>query len=103
MEANLHGILNTEFHARFWHSIYSNQHFLLLSSQTDYEFYVQGDCGSGDLSNWQGPIRLTTPPTCGDNFGPYCYGAGSFTVFTAVASTPGDFITLNITAGETEV
>ena len=74
-----------------------------LSSQTDYDFYVQADCGSGDLSNWEGPISFSTPPTCGDNFGPYCYGAGAFTVFTAVASTPGDFITLNITAGETEV
>ena len=74
-----------------------------LSSGTDYEFYVQAVCGSGDLSNWEGPISFSTPPTCGDNFGPYCYGAGAFTVFTAVASTPGDFITLNITAGETEV
>ena len=55
------------------------------------------------MSNWEGPISFSTPPTCGDNFGPYCYGAGSFTVFTAVASTPGDFITLNIIAGETEV
>ena len=32
-----------------------------LSSQTDYDFYVQADCGSGDLSNWEGPISFSTP------------------------------------------
>ena len=74
-----------------------------LNSQTDYEFYVQADCGNGDLSFWQGPISFTTPPSCGDNFGPYCYGGGAYTVFTAVVSNPGDFISISITAGETEV
>ena len=67
------------------------------------DVYVQADCGNGDLSFWQGPISFTTPPTCGDNFGPYCYGAGAYTVFTAIAANPGDFINLNIIAGETEV
>ena len=74
-----------------------------LSSQTDYDFYVQADCGGGDLSNWQGPVSFSTPPACGDNFGPYCYGAGAYTVFTAVVNTPGDFISIDITAGETEI
>ena len=32
-----------------------------LSSQTDYEFYVQADCGSGDLSNWKVPLVFQLP------------------------------------------
>ncbi|SHI97628.1 Por secretion system C-terminal sorting domain-containing protein [Mesonia phycicola] len=32
-----------------------------LSSATDYEFYVQSDCGNGDLSSWSGPFSFTTP------------------------------------------
>ena len=54
---------------------------------------------------WVGPLTISTTfvqPGCGDNFGPYCYGANAYTVFTATA-TPGDFITVDITAGETEV
>ena len=31
-----------------------------LMATTDYEFYVQADCGGGDLSNWIGPISFTT-------------------------------------------
>ncbi|WP_274476462.1 fibronectin type III domain-containing protein, partial [Mangrovimonas aestuarii] len=31
-----------------------------LSPVTDYEFYVQSDCGSGDTSVWVGPFGFTT-------------------------------------------
>ena len=77
-----------------------------LTSSTDYEVYVQAVCSATDQSFWVGPLSISTPfvqPGCGDTFGPYCYGAGAFTVFTSVVTNPGDFITLNITAGETEV
>ncbi len=40
-----------------------------LTASTDYEFYVQADCGEGDISNWAGPEAFTTPdeiPTCSD-------------------------------------
>ena len=77
-----------------------------LTSSTDYEVYVQAVCSATDQSFWVGPLSISTPfvqPGCGDAFGPYCYGAGAFTVFTSVVTNPGDFITLNITAGETEV
>jgi len=77
-----------------------------LTPSTDYDVYVQAVCSATDQSFWVGPLAISTPfvqPGCGDNFGPYCYGAGSFTVFTSVVTNPGDFITLNITAGETEV
>ncbi|PIY03027.1 MAG: hypothetical protein COZ21_11115, partial [Bacteroidetes bacterium CG_4_10_14_3_um_filter_31_20] len=30
---------------------------------TDYDFYVQADCGPGDSSVWQGPYSFSTP-TC---------------------------------------
>ena len=77
-----------------------------LTPSTDYQVYVQAVCSATDQSYWVGPLSISTPfvqPGCGDTFGPYCYDVGAFTVFTSVVTTPGDFITLNITAGETEV
>jgi hypothetical protein len=39
----------------------SNPHSLSgLTASTAYEFYVQADCGSGDLSGWAGPFEFTT-------------------------------------------
>ena len=76
-----------------------------LTPSTDYDVYVQAVCSATDLSYWVGPLTISTTfvqPGCGDTFGPYCYGANAYTVFTATA-TPGDFITVDITAGETEV
>ena len=77
-----------------------------LTPSTDYEVYVQAVCSATEQSYWVGPLSISTPfvqPGCGDTFGPYCYDVGAFTVFTSVVTNPGDFITLNITAGETEV
>ncbi len=77
-----------------------------LTPSTDYDVYVQAVCSATEQSFWVGPLSISTPfvqPGCGDTFGPYCYDAGAFTVFTSVVTNPGDFITLNITAGETEV
>ncbi|MCW3124713.1 MAG: Protein of unknown function precursor, partial [Bacteroidetes bacterium] len=34
-----------------------------LSSNTTYDVYVQANCGSG-TSTWDGPVSITTPPTC---------------------------------------
>jgi len=31
-----------------------------LSDNTSYDFYVQADCGGGDLSNWAGPFSFAT-------------------------------------------
>ncbi|WP_274476468.1 fibronectin type III domain-containing protein [Mangrovimonas aestuarii] len=31
-----------------------------LTSQTDYDVYVQADCTAGDLSEWAGPFNFTT-------------------------------------------
>ena len=33
-----------------------------LSSNNEYEVYVQTDCGSGDTSAWAGPVSFTTEP-----------------------------------------
>jgi len=40
-----------------------------LTTGTDYEFYVQSDCGAGDLSAWTGPFLFTTlfPPPANDD------------------------------------
>jgi hypothetical protein len=32
-----------------------------LSAGTEYDVYVQTDCGSGDLSEWAGPVNFITP------------------------------------------
>ena len=41
----------------------TNPHSLTgLTANTSYDFYVQSDCGSGDLSAWVGPYSFTTPP-----------------------------------------
>ncbi len=32
-----------------------------LSPNTSYEFYVQADCGNGDVSAWVGPFAFATP------------------------------------------
>ncbi|MFL0354425.1 choice-of-anchor J domain-containing protein [Xanthomarina sp. GH4-25] len=44
-----------------------------LTPSTAYEFYVQADCGGGDLSAWAGPFAFTTngPPPANDD----CAGA----------------------------
>ena len=76
-----------------------------LTPSTDYEVYVQAVCSATEQSYWVGPLSISTTfvqPGCGDTFGPYCYDANAYSVFTATA-TPGDFITVDITAGETEV
>ena len=33
-----------------------------LDSNTEYEVYVQTDCGAGDTSAWEGPVSFTTEP-----------------------------------------
>ena len=40
-----------------------------LTPQTDYDFYVQADCGSGDVSSWVGPFTFTT--SCAAAAAPY--------------------------------
>ncbi|WP_452223035.1 fibronectin type III domain-containing protein [Lacinutrix chionoecetis] len=40
-----------------------------LTDANDYEFYVQADCGGGDLSPWAGPFGFTTVANCVDPSG----------------------------------
>ncbi|GLB54140.1 hypothetical protein NBRC110019_31810 [Neptunitalea chrysea] len=40
-----------------------------LTTETDYEFYLQTDCGGGDTSVWQGPFSFTT--LCAPYTAPY--------------------------------
>jgi hypothetical protein len=39
--------------------------FTGLDHSTEYDFYVRGNCGSGDFSRWSGPVTATTD--CGIN------------------------------------
>ncbi|MDA7787378.1 choice-of-anchor J domain-containing protein, partial [bacterium] len=36
-----------------------------LAAGTTYDFYVQADCGSGEVGIWVGPLSATTSGTCG--------------------------------------
>ncbi len=55
------------------HNVTSNPYTLTgLSSNTDYEWYVQDSCGTNDVSSWAGPASFTTlmgpvsnPSACG--------------------------------------
>jgi hypothetical protein len=35
-----------------------------LTAETEYEVYVQADCGSGDVSSFAGPVSVTTATAC---------------------------------------
>src|SRR5690554_926671 len=37
----------------------TNPHTITITPDTDYEFYVQSDCGGGDLSTWVGPFAFS--------------------------------------------
>jgi hypothetical protein len=37
-----------------------------LTQLTDYDVYVQADCGGGDMSAWVGPVTISTGATCAD-------------------------------------
>lgn len=46
--------------------------FTNLSPVTQYDFYVQSDCGGGDISSWTGPYTVTT--ACGVVVAPFYEG-----------------------------
>jgi len=71
-----------------------------LTSGTAYDFWVQADCGA-DSSAYAGPSSFTTNATCLDTL-TFCYGSGVQTLFMGEVSTPGDYITVTVIAGETE-
>jgi hypothetical protein len=51
-----------------------------LNAASTYEFYVQSDCGGGDLSTWSGPLSFTTLFNAPD--GVLCGGGISTFVFS---------------------
>ena len=60
-------------------SVNSNPYTLTsLLSNTDYDIYVQADCGAGDVSTWFGPISITT--LCGTSTLPWTESFESVTV-----------------------
>ncbi|MDG1440425.1 MAG: fibronectin type III domain-containing protein [Flavobacteriales bacterium] len=51
-------------------SVANNPHTLSgLNPSSNYDIYIQADCGSGDLSNWTGPYSFST--SCGIDLSPY--------------------------------
>ncbi len=74
----------------------------MLTSASDYDFYVQADCGAGDSSVWAGPETFSTNYTCEDSLIGYCYGPGDMTLFVAEVLNAGDHVTLTIDTAFTE-
>jgi subtilisin-like proprotein convertase family protein len=76
-----------------------------LAPGSTYEFYVRADCGgTNGVSAWAGPYSFTTPGDCASS-GSYDYVSNSTmasSLQSFVANTPGDYITLNFSAGSTE-
>ncbi|HIP36827.1 MAG TPA: T9SS type A sorting domain-containing protein, partial [Crocinitomix sp.] len=67
-----------------------------LTDGTDYEFYVQADCGGGDMSTWAGPFSFTT--LCGIKTAPYLETFGDYppspsipNCWTNIGSEPWSF------------
>ena len=77
-----------------------------LTALTEYDFYVQADCGRGLTSTWNGPYSFTIPgPGDCSSSVTYSYSNNSTLASSLkgfVANTPGDYITLTFTAGSTE-
>jgi hypothetical protein len=74
-----------------------------LSAASNYSFYVQADCGGGDLSSWSGPYSFTT--LCGiissftwleqmNTYVPNCWSetAGQLLPTTVVSGTTSNWI-----------
>ncbi|QRM90903.1 T9SS type A sorting domain-containing protein [Lacinutrix sp. WUR7] len=54
-----------------------------LTAETDYEYYVQADCGGGDTSSWSGPYAFSTTEVCP------APSAGSATAITETSADLG--------------
>ena len=74
-----------------------------LTAETSYDLYVRSLCAPGDTSAWSSISGFSTYGDCSSS-GTYDYGnnedASNATGF--MANTPGDWITLDFTAGITE-
>ncbi len=85
-------------------AITSNPYTLTgLTAGATYDFYVQADCG-GVTGSWAGPFSFNTIGDCFSS-GSYDYVENSTLVSSLtsfVANTPGDYITIDFTAGSTE-
>ena len=75
-----------------------------LTAGTSYDIYVQADCGVDGTSGWSAVASALTYGDCSSS-GSYTYLNNSTLVSSLngfIANTPGDYITLTFTAGDTE-
>ncbi|MDT8346564.1 MAG: fibronectin type III domain-containing protein, partial [Flavobacteriaceae bacterium] len=82
-----------------------------LAVGTDYDFYVETDCGNTNFSGLAGPLNFMTEDpfnlTCGDSFfdtgGPTGnYGPNEDLVWTICPDVPGEQVTVTFTAFDVE-
>ncbi len=74
-----------------------------LSALTDYDAYVRSDCGGSGKSTWSVVESFSTLGDCSST-GSFDYvdNSDSSNSVGFIANTPGDYITLEFTAGSTE-
>ena len=77
-----------------------------LSSNTNYDFYVQSDCG-GSTSNWVGPFEFTTNPACGDTLydsggATGDYSSNDLITVTVFPDNTGELVTFTFISFQTE-
>ena len=78
-----------------------------LDSYTNYDYYVQADCGNGDTSIWAGPYSFKTQLRCGDTFyddgGPNGnYSSNLNLTWTIYPDSPGDVVSVTFNSFETQ-
>ena len=74
-----------------------------LSSGTDYDIYVQADCGVDGPSVWGNAVKITTSPECGDTLTGLCYSLNNTQeVLLNFTATTGDWAELVFLAGGVE-
>ncbi len=77
-----------------------------LSSNTNYDFYIQSDCGDS-TSSWVGPFEFTTNPGCGDTLfdsggATGDYSSNDLTTVTVYPDNAGNLVTFTFLNFETE-
>ncbi len=72
-----------------------------LASGTSFDFYVRSLCADGSISEWVS-VSFATQPACGDTV-TYCYDNGVSQIFDASVDNDGDYITVSIVEGDTEL
>lgn len=73
-----------------------------LTSGTNYDFYIQSNCG-GSTSSWSALLSFSTQAVCGDTLSGLCYSQTStIEVLASFSASSGDWAEIVFNSGGTE-